>query len=121
MGWEGFEIELGCANRTHTQLSNRLKQELREYCEHIPCILVANKIDVDYAVTKKNFKFASANNLEFFFVSAADGTNIVKVFEQAIRAGLEHKEKGPTDFVSECLELFDEVGGERKEDEETKN
>lgn len=24
--------------------------ELRQYCEKIPCILVANKIDVDYKV-----------------------------------------------------------------------
>lgn len=30
-------------------------------------------------VTRKEFKFASKHNLPFFFVSAADGTNIVKV------------------------------------------
>lgn len=30
-------------------------------------------------VTRKNFKFAAKNNLPFFFVSAADGTNVVKV------------------------------------------
>lgn len=41
--------------------------ELREYCADVPCIVVANKIDVDYAVTKKEFKFASKNNLPFFF------------------------------------------------------
>jgi len=82
---------------------------------------VANKIDVDYQVTKKTFKFASQNDLEFYFVSAADGTNIVKVFEQAIKLGMEHKEKGPTDFVSECLELFDDVGvsSETKEEEKS--
>jgi len=32
-------------------------------------------------VTRKNFKFASKHNLPFFFVSAADGTNVVKVCE----------------------------------------
>jgi Rab-like protein 2 len=98
--------------------------ELRQYCENIPCILVANKIDVDYKVrttrphgmdpphgvslfgmigewrggticlsvrcesicmstvvqvTKKSFKFASQYDLPFFFVSAADGTNVVQV------------------------------------------
>ena len=30
-------------------------------------------------VTRKNFKFAAKYNLPFFFVSAADGTNVVKV------------------------------------------
>jgi hypothetical protein len=30
-------------------------------------------------VTRKEFKFAAKHNLRFFFVSAADGTNIVKV------------------------------------------
>ena len=54
-------------------------RELREFCEGIPCVLVANKIDVDYNVTRKEFKFASKHNLPFFFVSAADGTNVVKV------------------------------------------
>lgn len=54
-------------------------RELREFCEGIPCVLVANKIDVDYQVTRKEFKFATKHNLPFFFVSAADGTNVVKV------------------------------------------
>ena len=30
-------------------------------------------------MTRKEFKFAAKHNLPFFFVSAADGTNIVKV------------------------------------------
>lgn len=86
-------------------------EELRESCETIPCILVANKIDVDYNVTKKNFKFAATNNLPFYFVSAADGTNIVKVFEAAISAGLHHKEVGGDDFLAEALRVVDSLGG----------
>ena len=86
----------------------RPPRELREYCPEIPCILVANKIDVDYQVTKKNFKFASQHNLPFFFVSAADGTNVVKIFDEAIREGVQYKINGKTDFVTECLELFDD-------------
>ena len=70
--------------------------------------MVANKIDVDYQVTKKNFKFASQHNLPFFFVSAADGTNVVKIFDEAIREGVQYKINGKTDFVTECLELFDD-------------
>lgn len=37
---------------TYQHLSNWLS-ELRRYCENIPCILVANKIDVDYSVSLK--------------------------------------------------------------------
>ncbi|POM61075.1 Rab family, other, partial [Phytophthora palmivora] len=56
---------------TYQNLANWYK-ELREYCENIPCFLVANKIDVDMNVTNKKFKFAETHNLEFNFVSAAD-------------------------------------------------
>merc|ERR1712196_91222 len=73
---------------------NQWYRELRQYRENIPCILVANKIDVDYKVTKKNFKFASQNGLPFFFVSAADGTNVVTIFEEAIKLALEFKNSG---------------------------
>lgn len=33
----------------------------------------------DPQVTKKNFKFSETHKLPFFFVSAADGTNVVQV------------------------------------------
>jgi hypothetical protein len=33
---------------------------------------------------------------------------LVKVFEEAICAGLGHKKFGGKDFISECLELFDD-------------
>lgn len=83
-------------------------KELRQHCESIPCLLVANKVDIDYRVTRKSFKFAGQNSLPFFFVSSADGTNVVKIFEEAICAGLGQKKFGGKDFISECLELFDE-------------
>ena len=41
--------------QTYTQLKEWYR-ELREYCPSIPCILLANKIDVDYQVTKKKEK-----------------------------------------------------------------
>jgi Rab-like protein 2 len=53
--------------------------ELRQHCESIPCILVANKVDIDYSVTRKKYKFAGQNNLPLFYVSSSDGTNVVKV------------------------------------------
>ena len=88
--------------------------ELRQKCPEIPAVVIANKIDVDYLVTKKSFKFPKSNNLPFFFVSSADGTNVVKVFEEAVRAGVAYRKHGGGDFVDECLELFTEepiVGG----------
>lgn len=54
-------------------------EEFRQHCKTVPCIVVANKIDVDYMVTRKTFKFPIKHNLPFFFVSSADGTNVVKV------------------------------------------
>lgn len=36
---------------TYTNLANWYK-ELRQYCESIPCICIANKIDVDYNVSE---------------------------------------------------------------------
>ena len=91
-------------------------EELRAYCPNIPCILVANKVDVDYMVTRKSFKFPRDNNIPFFFVSSADGTNVVKVFEEAVCAGLGQRKYGEKDFLSECLELFaDELTVDRKE------
>lgn len=36
---------------------------------------------VDYSVTKKSFHFAKKYNMPFYFVSASDGTNVVKVSE----------------------------------------
>ncbi len=59
--------------------------EMREHCPNIPCILVANKIDADRSSTEKTFKFAEKYNLPFYFVSAADGTNVVKVMNRTIK------------------------------------
>ena len=56
-------------------------EELQENCKGIPTIVVANKIDVDYKVTSKSFNFAAKRKLPFFFVSASDGTNVVKIFQ----------------------------------------
>ena len=93
--------------RKQTYLNlHRWYGELRQYCPNIPCILVANKVDVDYMVTRKNFKFPREHNVPLYFVSSADGTNVVKVFEEAVCAGLGQKKYGEKDLLSECLELF---------------
>jgi Rab-like protein 2 len=64
--------------QTYTNLS-KWYEEFRQHCKTAPCIVVANKIDVDHMVTRKAFKFPLKHNLPFFFVSSADGTNVVKV------------------------------------------
>ena len=89
---------------TYQHLSDWYK-ELREYCPDIPCLLIANKIDVDYNVTRKEFKFATKNNLPFFFVSAADGTNVVKVFESAVAEAWRFKQGGG-DMMADMLDML---------------
>jgi Rab-like protein 2 len=80
---------------------------LRKHRPTIPCIVVANKVDVDYNVTRKNFEFPREHNLPFFFASAADGMNVVKIFEEAVCAGLGQRKYGEREFLTECLELYD--------------
>ncbi|XP_038073611.1 rab-like protein 2A [Patiria miniata] len=86
-------------------------KELRSYRPEIPCLLAANKIDVDYNITHKNFNFAKKYNLPFYFVSAADGANVVKLFREAIKSAAAYK-ANPTDFMDEVmqeLENFDDL------------
>ncbi|XP_070544575.1 rab-like protein 2A [Ptychodera flava] len=95
---------------TYKNLPNWYK-ELREYRPSIPCVCAANKIDVDYNITKKNFNFAKKHNMDFYFVSASDGTNVVKLFRQAIKLAVAYKENS-TDFMDEVmreLENFDDL------------
>ncbi|XP_031574440.1 rab-like protein 2A [Actinia tenebrosa] len=95
---------------TYKNLANWYK-ELRQYRDSIPCIVVANKIDVDYKVTQKAFNFPKKYGLPFYFVSASDGTNVVKVFREAIKLGVQYKENS-TDFmdmVMQELENFDDL------------
>ena len=90
--------------RKGTYLSlEQLYKDLRKHRPTIPCIVVANKVDVDYNVTRKNFEFPREHNLPFFFASAADGMNVVKIFEEAVCAG----KYGENEFLTECLALYD--------------
>jgi Rab-like protein 2 len=91
---------------TYTNLSEWFK-ELQQYREGIPTLVVANKIDVDMNVTKKQFAFAVKNQLQFFFCSAAEGTNVVKAFTDAIRSGLAYKNSPACDFTEEVLREID--------------
>lgn len=92
---------------TYKNLDNWYKK-LRNYCEQIPCIVVANKIDVDYEVTTKVFRFASEHGLPLFYASAADGTNVVKVFKEACLLGYQYKNSPNKDFYTSVMELLND-------------
>jgi len=99
-----------CFDITRQATYKNLKQwykELRSYCEGIPVVCVANKIDVDMRVTKKRFKFPSDHDMPFYFVSAADGTNVVEVFNAAVEAGWRNKTQS-ADFMTDIMSLLDD-------------
>jgi len=81
-------------------------KELRLYCPDIPVIVVANKIDVDASVTNKRFNFAVENELPFYFVSASQGTNVVKVFREITKLGLKNKLEPPDEVMAEIYALL---------------
>lgn len=54
---------------------------MRSHCPHIPCIVIANKIDMDEKVTTRRYKFVEEIGCPFNFVSAANGTNVVLIFD----------------------------------------
>lgn len=82
--------------------------ELRQYAEDIPCMCVANKIDVNLKVTQKAFSFPKQNGLDFMFVSAADGTNVVSCFDTVIQKAYDHKTSGKQSFMNEVMDLLEE-------------
>ena len=63
-------------------------------------------------VTSKAFAFPQKYNLPFFFVSAADGTNVVKIFEEAVQLAWQYKHSGEKDFMTEVLDMLDDVSVE---------
>lgn len=83
-------------------------KELREYRAGIPVICVANKIDVDLAVTSKEFAFPKKHGMDLYYCSASDGTNVVSAFERAIELGVEYASSPPTEYVDEVLSLLED-------------
>ncbi|XP_041110596.1 RAB, member of RAS oncogene family-like 2 [Polyodon spathula] len=99
---------------TYKNLTNWYK-ELRECRPEIPCIVVANKIDADLKVTQRNFNFAKKQGLPLYFVSAADGTNVVKLFKDAIKLAISYKQDS-SDFMDEVMRELENFELETKED-----
>ncbi|RNF04787.1 rab11B GTPase [Trypanosoma rangeli] len=86
--------------------------ELRNYREYIPCVVACNKIDTDPSVVSKTFAFVEKHGLTLHYVSAADGTNVVQMFEDAIAEAVKYK-KSPKneDFMTQVLGLIKEGNG----------
>ena len=59
-------------------------------------------------VTKKNFAFCTKNGIPLYYVSASDGTNVVKLFEDAIEKAVEYK-KNPVDIEDQILEELERM------------
>jgi len=102
----------------HLQEFRELVQRIEEFCTTIPVIVCANKVDLNYEVTKKPFGFPAKHQLPLEFASAADGTNVVQLFQKAIEMGYEYKMNPPSeDFVRDVYELLQEDNlGEEKEE-----
>ena len=80
---------------------------MRDNCQHIPCLIIANKIDMDEKVTTRRYKFIEEIGCPFEFVSAANGTNVVAIFEKALQMGAQYKANPhQDDFLHECLDLL---------------
>ncbi len=64
---------------------------LQKYSGNIPAILVANKLDLKPEITHKKFKFAEQNKIPIYFTSAANGVNVVRIFESILESSIEYK------------------------------
>ena len=54
-------------------------------------------------VTTKSFAFCTKNSIPLYYVSASDGTNVVKMFTESIEKAVEYK-KNPLDIEDQILE-----------------
>mmetsp|Transcript_64707 Transcript_64707/g.115073 ORF Transcript_64707/g.115073 Transcript_64707/m.115073 type:complete len:208 (-) Transcript_64707:270-893(-) len=88
-------------------------EELMEIRPGCPCLVAANKIDIDLEVIKKTFNFATKRGLQLFYVSASEGTNVVKMFDEAINLAMHFRDNPPEDdLVAQALALLREGGDE---------
>ncbi|NP_001341353.1 rab-like protein 2A isoform X9 [Homo sapiens] len=71
---------------------------------------------VDINVTQKSFNFAKKFSLPLYFVSAADGTNVVKLFNDAIRLAVSYKQNSQ-DFMDEIFQELENFSLEQEEED----
>ncbi|KAF6119513.1 hypothetical protein HJG60_010011 [Phyllostomus discolor] len=68
-------------------------------------------------MTQKSFSFAKKFSLPLYFVSAADGTNVVKLFNDAIRLAVSYKQNS-RDFMDEVLQELENFDLEPEDEED---
>ncbi|KAI9223878.1 P-loop containing nucleoside triphosphate hydrolase protein [Blastocladiella britannica] len=90
---------------TYKNLENWYR-ELRQHRPTIPVIILANKIDTQPEMAQRDFKFAVDNKLDVVFVSASDGTNVVRAFQEIVSRAVAYKEGDQRDFMDDVLDLI---------------
>ena len=73
-------------------------------------MFICNVFTENPEVTSKSFAFCTKNQIPLYYVSASDGTNVVKMFTEAIEKAVTYK-KNPDDIedqIMEELERFDD-------------
>ena len=97
------------ANRKQTYKNlSTWYSEMRNYRPSIPCVCAVNKIDENPEVTKKSFAFCTKNQIPLYYVSASDGTNVVKLFQDAVEKAVEYK-KNPVDIEDQIMEELENM------------
>uniref|UniRef100_A0A672GLC2 RAB, member of RAS oncogene family-like 2 n=1 Tax=Salarias fasciatus TaxID=181472 RepID=A0A672GLC2_SALFA len=71
---------------------------------------------VSIGVTQRSFNFAKKQGLPFYFVSAADGTNVVKMFRETIKRAVDYKQN-PSDFMDEVMQELENFDLEKKQED----
>ena len=62
---------------------------------------------VDERATQRKYKFIEDLKVPFNFVSAANGTNVVQIFRDALDMGIKYKENPhQDDFMNEVMDLL---------------
>jgi Rab-like protein 2 len=54
-------------------------------------------------ITKKSFSFPKKHDMPLYFVSAADGTNVVRLFRDSIRLANAYRMGDTQDFIEQVL------------------
>ncbi|KAJ3304290.1 Rab-like protein 2A [Kappamyces sp. JEL0829] len=93
----------------------------------MPVILVANKIDMDPSRATKSFAFVQKrveerggkeSDFPLYFVSASDGSNVVTIFQEAIKRAVQFR----NDVANgKCDNFIDEVMGFINEEKKNPN
>ena len=82
-------------------------KEMRSHRPDVPCMVIANKIDLDERATQRKYKFVEELGVPFNFVSAADGTNVVAMFQETLDSAIKFKyHTVKDDFFDEVEELL---------------